>query len=66
MFLIGAQPEHWHQLVMQGAVNLGNNNLTQIAHLTIVHNTRSSNNKLQHAIGCEYVQRMLNGYELTD
>jgi len=40
-------------------------NMTPDAHLKIVHNTRSCKNLKEYAIGCEYIQIMINDPQLT-
>ena len=57
--LEGTQQQPRHQPVHCKAANVATDKLTQDAHVFIVHKTRSSTNKKQHAIGCEYVQIMV-------
>jgi len=63
--LSGTQEEHRHQLVHQDAANATTKNMTQDEHFKIVHKTGSSTNKTQHAVGCEYIQTVVNGHQLT-
>jgi len=65
MSLIGTQQEHRHQLVHRNAADEASKYITQDAHLKIVHDTRSSKNKMQHAIGCEYIHTVVNGGQFT-
>ena len=58
--LSGTQQECRHQLVHHDAVNAATKNMTQDVHLKIVRKTGSSNNKKQHAIGCEYIHIKVN------
>jgi len=39
--------------------------MTQEAHLKIVHNTASSKNTKQYAVGCKYIHTKVNGRPLT-
>jgi len=47
---------HRHQLVHPDAAIIATEDITQDAHLKLVHKTRSSNNKKQHWIVCESIQ----------
>jgi hypothetical protein len=59
------QQEHRHQLVHQNAANAATKHMTQDAHLKIVRKISSSNNKEQHAIGCEYIYTVVNCHPIT-
>ena len=63
--LIGTQQERRHQLVHRDATNAATKNMTQVAHLKIVHKTRSSTSKKQHAVGFEYIHTVVHGSQLT-
>jgi len=63
--LIGIQQEWGHQLVNLDAANAATKNMTQDAHLRIVHKTGSSTNMTQHAVRCEYIRTGINGRQLT-
>jgi len=63
--LIGTQQEHIHQLVHCDAANIGIKNITQDAHLKIVHKTGSSTNKKQLAGRCEFIHTVIKGRQLT-
>jgi len=65
MSFSGIQQEHIHQLVHHNAANAAIKNMTQDAHLNIVHITGSSKNKKQHAIGCEYIHIKVNDTQLS-
>ena len=56
-------PNHRHQLVHREDANAATNDMTQDAHLKIVRTTRSSNNKIQHAIGWAYICIAVNGHQ---
>jgi len=62
---IGTQQERRHQVVHRDTANAANKNMTQDAHFKMLCKTRSSKNKRRHAIGYEYIQLMVNGYQLT-
>ena len=63
--LIGTQHQRIHQLVHRDAANAATKIMTQDAYLKIVHMTASSKNTKQHAIGCEYIDTIVNGRQLT-
>jgi len=63
--LTGKQQQCRHQLVHHDGANATTQNMTQDAHLKIVRKTRSSKNRKQHAIGCEYIHIEVNGHQLT-
>jgi len=53
--ILGTQQERRHKLVHRDAANAATKHMTQDAHLEIICNTGSSKNKMQHAVGCEYI-----------
>jgi len=55
------QQQLGQQLVHPEAADVATGNMTLDAHLEIIRTTRSSTNKMQHAIGCEYVHIMVDG-----
>ena len=63
--LSGTQRECRHQLVHCNAANVATKNMSQDAHLQIIHKTESSKNKKQHAIGCKYIHIKVNDSRLT-
>jgi len=63
--IIGTQLECRHQFVHRDAANTATKHMTQDAHLKIMHETGSSENKKQHAVGCEYIRIEVNGHQLT-
>jgi len=63
--LIGTQQERRHQLVHREAADAATKHMTEDAHLNIVRKTGSSTNKKQHAVGCGYLDTVVNGRQLT-
>jgi len=63
--LTGTQRQHRHLLVHRNAANPATENITQDAHLKIIHMTGRSKNKKQHAIGCEKNHTVVNGGQLA-
>jgi len=59
--LIGTQKERRHQLVHREAANAATKNMTQDAHVKIVHMTGSCTNKKQHAVGFDVIHTVVNG-----
>jgi len=51
--LAETQQQRRHQLVHRDSAIAATENMAQRAHLKIVHMTGRSNNRQQHAIGCE-------------
>jgi len=51
--------------VHRDAANVATKQMTQDAHLKIVRKTGSSKNKMQPAVGCEYIHIEANGGQLT-
>jgi len=64
MPVIGIQQECRHRLVHLDAANALTKNITQDAHLKIVHKTRRSMNTNQHAIRHEYIHIILHTGQL--
>jgi len=54
-----------HQSVHQDVANAATKNMTQDAHLKIICKTVSSTYKKQHAVGCEYIDTVVNGRHFT-
>jgi hypothetical protein len=63
--ILGSQQERKPKLVHRNAANGATKHMTQDAHLKIVRKTRSGKNKMQHAVGCEYILIAANGGQLT-
>ena len=63
--LIGKQQERRYKFVHHDSANAPTQNMTQDAHLKIFHETGSSTNTKQHAVGCEYIHTVVNGRQLT-
>jgi len=63
--ILGTQQEHRHKLVHCDSADAATNHMTQDAHLKIVRKTRSRRNKLQYAVGCEYLHIDAIGGQLT-
>jgi len=61
----GRPQERSHKLIYRNAANVATKNITQDAHLKIVHKTGSSQNKKQHAVGYEYMHIKVHGRQLT-
>jgi len=55
MDILGTQPECRHKFVHRDAANAATKHMTQDAHLKIVRKTGSRKNKMQHAVGCQYI-----------
>jgi hypothetical protein len=53
--ILGTQQERRHKLVHRDAADAATKHMTQDAHLLIVRKTGSRRNKMQHAVGCEYI-----------
>jgi len=58
------QLQRRHRLAHRDAANAATENMTLYAQFKIVRKTRSSKNKKQHAIGCEYGQTEVDGCQL--
>ena len=54
------QLQHRLDLVRHNAANAATDNMNQDTQLKSVHMTESSNNEKKHAIGCEYLDIMVN------
>jgi len=63
--LTGTQHECRHQLVHHDAANAATKNMTQDAHMKIIHRTGSSKNTMQHVIWSEFIHIMVKGSQLT-
>jgi len=61
----GTLQESRHQLVHSDTANAATKHMTQDAHLKIDCKTRSSNNKKQYAIECEYIDTFGNGCQIN-
>jgi len=62
--LFGTQQRRRHHSLHRDAANEPTKNMTQDAHLKIVRKTGSSTNNTQHAVGCEYIDSVVNGRRL--
>jgi len=59
------QQQYWHQIVHRDAAIAAIENMSQDTHLKQVRKTGLSNNRQQHAIGCEYLHIDKEGSQLT-
>jgi hypothetical protein len=64
--LLGTQQEQRHKVVHRDAANVATKHMPQDAHSKIVRKTGSSNNKKQHAVGCNYILMVANSGQLTE
>ena len=55
MEILGTQQERRQKIVHRDAADAATKHMTQDAHLKIVRKTGSRRNKLQYAVGCEYL-----------
>jgi len=65
MLLIGTQKERRQQLVLCEDADTASKNISEDAHLKIVHKTGNSTNTTQHAVGCEYLHTAVNSRQWT-
>jgi hypothetical protein len=63
--LLGKQQECRPKLVHSNAANAATKYMTPDAHLKVVWKTSSSQNKKQHAVGCEYIHIKANSGQFT-
>jgi len=63
--ILGGQLQRRHMLVYRDTANAATKHVTQDAHLKIVRKTGSNINKMQHAVGSEYIHIEANSSQLT-
>jgi len=63
--ILGTQHERRHKLVHHDAANAATKHMTQDAHFKIVRKTGSMENKMQHAVGYEYIHIEAKGGQRT-
>jgi len=63
--LLCTQRERRHKSVYCDGADVATKHMTRDAHLKIVRMTGSSKNKMQHAVGCEYILIVANSGDLT-
>jgi len=63
--ILGTQQERRRKLVYRDAAIVATKDVAQDEHSKIIHKTVISQNKKQHAVGCEYIHMEVNGSELT-
>jgi len=63
--ILGTQQERRHKLVHRDAADAATKHMTQDAHSKIIRKTGSRRNKMQHAVGGEYIHINAIGGQLT-